>query len=155
MQNQKNVRNLTTLCYIEKDDCYLMLHRISKKNDINKDKWIGVGGHFELNESPEECLLREVKEETGLLIENPKLCGVKQFKISKTGERFICLFFKTDKFTGKLSSSDEGEVFWIKRTDLENYVLADGFGDMVKVFENDELSEIYYGRICKRRGRSY
>ena len=67
-------------------------------------------------------------------------------KISKTGERFICLFFKTDKFSGTLSSSDEGEVFWIKRADLENYVLADGFEDMVKVFENDELSEIYYGR---------
>ena len=53
-----SVKNLTTLCYIEKDNCYLMLHRISKKNDINKDKWIGVGGHFEINESPEECLLR-------------------------------------------------------------------------------------------------
>ena len=61
---------LTTLCYIEKDDCYLMLHRISKKNDVNRDKWIGVGGHFEKGESPEECLLREVKEETGLDVSN-------------------------------------------------------------------------------------
>ena len=59
----KNVQNLTTLCYIEKDDSYLMLHRVSKKNDINKDKWIGIGGHFQLNESPEECLLREAKED--------------------------------------------------------------------------------------------
>ena len=58
--------NLTTLCYIEKDNQYLMLHRVSKKQDVNKDKWIGVGGHFEADESPEECLLREVKEETGL-----------------------------------------------------------------------------------------
>ena len=59
MTNQKNanIKNLTTLCYIEKDGCYLMLHRISKKNDVNKDKWIGVGGHFQTNESPEECLL--------------------------------------------------------------------------------------------------
>lgn len=59
---------MTTLCYIEKDDCYLMLHRVSKKNDVNKDKWIGVGGHFEKDETPEECLLREVKEETGLTL---------------------------------------------------------------------------------------
>ena len=57
---------MTTLCYIERGDEYLMLHRVSKKNDVNKDKWIGVGGHFENQESPEECLLREVKEETGL-----------------------------------------------------------------------------------------
>ena len=59
---------LTTLCYIEKDDSYLMLHRVSKKNDENKDKWIGIGGHFEEGESPEECMLREVREETGLTI---------------------------------------------------------------------------------------
>jgi len=61
------MHSLTTLCYIEKENQYLMLHRISKKNDVNKDKWIGVGGHFEQDESPEECLLREVKEETGTI----------------------------------------------------------------------------------------
>ena len=59
---------MTTLCYIEKEDSYLMLHRVVKKKDVNKDKWIGVGGHFEEGESPEECLLREVKEETGLTL---------------------------------------------------------------------------------------
>ena len=73
MTNQKNASRLTTLCYIEKDDCYLMLHRISKKQDINKDKWIGVGGHFEDGESPEECLIREVREETGLELTSWKL----------------------------------------------------------------------------------
>ena len=62
----KEKSQLTTLCYIENQEQYLMLHRVSKKNDVNKDKWIGVGGHFEANESPEECLLREVHEETGL-----------------------------------------------------------------------------------------
>ena len=66
---------LTTLCYIEKDDKYLMLHRVSKKNDVNKDKWIGIGGHFEEGESPEECLLREVKEETGLTLTSYRFRG--------------------------------------------------------------------------------
>ena len=66
---------LTTLCYIEKEDSYLMLHRISKKNDVNKEKWIGVGGHFEKDESPEDCLLREVKEETGLDVKNIRYFG--------------------------------------------------------------------------------
>ena len=69
----------TTLCYIEKDDCYLMLHRVSKKNDINKDKWIGVGGHFQQNESPEECLLREAKEETGLTLTSYRFRGIVTF----------------------------------------------------------------------------
>ena len=72
-------RNLTTLCYIEKDHQYLMLHRIKKEQDINKDKWIGIGGHFEENETPEECLLREVKEETGLVLTKWKLRGIITF----------------------------------------------------------------------------
>ena len=72
---------LTTLCYIEKDDQYLMLHRVSKKNDVNKDKWIGIGGHFEEGESPEECLLREAKEETGLTLTGVMLCGRYYWKL--------------------------------------------------------------------------
>ena len=71
--------NLTTLCYIEKDESYLMLHRIKKEKDINKDKWIGVGGHFEKGESPEECLFREVQEETGLTLTSWKLRGIITF----------------------------------------------------------------------------
>ena len=66
----QQLRNLTTLCYIEQDGKYLMLHRTVKKNDVNKDKWIGVGGHFEADESPEECILREVKEETGIELDS-------------------------------------------------------------------------------------
>ena len=67
----QQLRNLTTLCYIEQDGKYLMLHRVKKENDINKDKWIGVGGHFEADESPEDCVLREVKEETGYTVRSP------------------------------------------------------------------------------------
>ena len=70
---------MTTLCYIEKDGAYLMLHRVSKKHDVNKDKWIGVGGHFEHNESPEECLLREVREETGLTLTSWRFRGLITF----------------------------------------------------------------------------
>ena len=73
---------LTTLCYIEKDDKYLMLHRVSKKNDVNKDKWIGVGGHFESGESPEDCLLREVKEETGLTLTSYRFRGILTFNFN-------------------------------------------------------------------------
>ena len=71
--------NLTTLCYIERGDEYLLLHRIKKKNDVNHDKWIGVGGHFEAGESPEECLLREVCEETGLTLTKWRFCGIVTF----------------------------------------------------------------------------
>ena len=77
---------LTTLCYIEKGDSYLMLHRVSKKHDVNKDKWIGIGGHFEENESPEECLLREAKEETGLDVSNAQGGYLFTYKRENPGE---------------------------------------------------------------------
>ena len=80
---------LTTLCYIEKDDSYLMLHRVSKKNDENKDKWIGIGGHFEEGESPEDCLLREAKEETGLTLTSWKFRGIVTFVSDVWGTEYI------------------------------------------------------------------
>lgn len=75
--------NLTTLCYIEQDEKYLMMHRVKKEKDINKDKWIGIGGHFEADESPEECLIREVKEETNLTLKSFQLRGVITFRSDK------------------------------------------------------------------------
>ena len=109
--------SLTTLCYIEKDDAYLMMHRIKKKNDVNEGKWIGVGGHFEENESPEECLLREVKEETGYTLTSYRFRGLVTF-ISNTGvTEYMCLY-TADGFEGELIPCNEGTLewdFWLRK----------------------------------------
>ncbi len=103
---------LTTLCYIEKDNCYLMLHRIKKQNDINKDKWIGVGGHFEWGESPEDCVIREVKEETGLTLNSARFCGLITFISDDKDCEYMALFHSND-FTGSLIDCDEGSLEWV------------------------------------------
>lgn len=108
--------------------------------------WPGIcfpGGHVEPGESFVESVIREVWEETGLVIENPILCGTKQFQTSK-GERYVVFFYKTNQFSGELKSSREGEVFWIPRKDLQNHTLCEDFVDMVRVFEEEGLSEFYY-----------
>jgi 8-oxo-dGTP diphosphatase len=110
-------------------------------------KWPGItfpGGHIEPGESFVRSTVREVKEETGLDVSDLRLCGMKQFTSEDNTYRYIVFFYKTDRFTGKLKSSDEGKVFWIERSELDSYVLADGFDKMLEIFENDELSENYY-----------
>ena len=112
---------------------------------LNPD-WPGItfpGGHVEPEESFTQSVIREVYEETGLTIEDPVLCGTKQFQ-TKTDARYVVFFYKTDRFSGELKSSDEGEVFWIPRTALGQHKMPDDFLDMVKVFESDNLSEFYY-----------
>ncbi|MBR6148023.1 MAG: 8-oxo-dGTP diphosphatase [Lachnospiraceae bacterium] len=103
---------LTTLCYIEKDDCYLMLHRVKKQNDINKDKYIGIGGHFEYGESPDDCLKREVMEETGLTLTDYRARGIITFVYGKDVVEYMHLFTATG-FEGNLIECDEGELVWI------------------------------------------
>lgn len=98
---------MTTLCYIEQDGKYLMLHRTKKKKDINKDKWIGVGGHAEEGEGPEECLLREVKEETGLTLTSYQFRGLITFISNECEPELMCLF-TADEFTGELITCNEG-----------------------------------------------
>ena len=103
---------LSTLCYIERNGKYLMLHRTVKKNDVNKDKWIGVGGHFEADESPEECLLREVKEETGYTLTSYRYRGIVTF-VSGGGVTEYMSLFTADGFEGEPISCDEGELEWV------------------------------------------
>lgn len=130
----------TNLCMVY-DDTGKILVQNRKDPD-----WPGLcfpGGHVEPGESFVVSAIREVWEETGLTIENPKLCGTKQFE-TKNGERYVVFFYKTNRFSGQLKSSEEGEVFWIAKEDLRKYTLCDDFESMIKVFESDELSEFYY-----------
>ena len=104
----------TTLCYIEKDGNYLMLHRVKKENDLNHDKWIGVGGKFEENESPEDCLLREAREETGLTLTKFRLCGVITFLSDEWEGEYMYLFHATD-YTGEIIECEEGVLEWVEK----------------------------------------
>lgn len=117
--------NLTTLCYIEKDDQYLMLHRVSKENDINKDKWIGVGGHFEPDESPEECLLREVREETGFTLTSYHFRGIVTFISDKWQTEYMCLY-TADGFEGEMTECEEGVLTWVPKSEIENLTIWEG-----------------------------
>ena len=108
---------MTTLCYIEKDGAYLMLHRVSKKHDVCKDKWIGVGGHFEISESPEECLLREVKEETGLTLTSWRFRGLVTFVAEGWDTEYMCLY-TADSHEGQILPCNEGVLEWVKKEDV-------------------------------------
>ena len=116
---------LTTLCYIEKDGKYLMLHRIKKKSDINQGKWIGVGGHFEEGESPEECLIREVQEETGLFLTQYAFRGIVTFATDVQQTEYMCLY-TAKAFEGELTACNEGELAWIDKEKIEELELWEG-----------------------------
>ncbi len=105
----------TTLCYITQGDQVLMLHRIKKENDINKDKWIGVGGKFLEGETPDECLLRETKEETGLTLTDYKLRGIVTFLTEDPTQGEYMYLFTASGFTGELADCDEGALKWVDR----------------------------------------
>lgn len=117
--------NLTTLCYIEKDGKYLMLHRVNKKEDGNQDKWIGVGGHFEEGESPDDCLVREVKEETGLTLTSYSFRGIVTFCWKDHPAEYMCLY-TAEGFEGTLRECDEGTLEWVDKKEIGNLNLWDG-----------------------------
>lgn len=115
----------TTLCYIERGEQYLMLHRVKKKNDINQDKWVGVGGKFEDKESPEECLLREVKEETGLTLTSYQYRGLVTFVSDQWVTEYMHLF-TADGFTGEMIECNEGNLEWVDKDKVKDLPIWTG-----------------------------
>jgi len=146
---------LTTLCYIEENGKYLMLHRTKKDNDENHDKWIGVGGHFEKGESPEDCLVREVKEETGLTLHSFDFRGIVTFVSDENPAEYMCLFTSKD-FSGEMISCNEGQLEWVDKEKICSLNLWEGdklflelltkdvpFFSMKLVYKNGRLVEKY------------
>ena len=129
--------NFTTLCYIEKENKYLMLHRTSKKKDGNKDKWIGVGGHFEKGESPEECLLREVKEETGLELTSYQFRGIVTFRSDEWPDEYMCLY-TADRYTGDIGNCDEGELVWVEKGKIMDLNIWEGDKIFLKLLTENQ-----------------
>lgn len=140
MMRSKEKITLTNMCMIHDEEGNVLVQN-------RKDRhWAGIvfpGGHVEQNESFVESVIREIKEETGLTIEQPKLCGIKQFWDSE-GDRYIVFLFKTSHFSGKVVSSDEGEVFWMKLNEINEDNCAKGFLDMIQIFNDDSIEELIY-----------
>ena len=126
----------TTLCYLERGDEYLMLHRTKKKNDENHDKWIGVGGKFEANESPEDCMRREIFEETGLTVTDYRYRGIVTFVSDIYETEYMHLFTVTDWY-GEARECDEGELAWIKKQKLFDLTLWQGDRIFLQLLQED------------------
>ena len=125
----------TTLCHIEKDGKYLMLHRIKKENDLNHDKWVGIGGKFEDGESPEQCNRRETLEETGLTLNSARYCGIVTFVSDKWETEYMHIFVSTD-FSGTLRECDEGVLEWVDKAEIYNLPLWEGDKIFLRLIEN-------------------
>ena len=138
----------TTLCYIEKDGCYLMLHRIKKENDENKDKWIGIGGKFEDKESPEDCVRRETLEETGLTLESYRYRGIVTFVSDIWPTEYMHLFH-ADAFSGQLKDCDEGVLEWLPKDKLYSLPMWEGDRIFLELLDKDvpffSLKLVYAG----------
>lgn len=129
--------SLTTLCYIEKSNQYLMMHRVKKEKDLNKDKWVGIGGHFEEGESPEECLVREVKEETGLILTSWKFRGIVTFLSNEWPEaEYMCLY-TADGYEGEIGPCNEGNLEWVDKDKVYDLPIWEGDKVFFKLLEED------------------
>lgn len=147
------ILKLTTICYIKKDNKTLMLHRVKRKNDVHYGKWVGLGGKMEQGETPEECIIREVKEESRLTIDKPLLRGILTFPKFKDGEDWYMFLFTADEFKGEIVEGDEGTLEWVNDSEVLNLNLWEGdklflrwmeegkFFSGKHVYENGELVE--------------
>lgn len=126
----------TVLCYIEKDGQYLMLHRTKKANDANKDKWIGIGGKMEERESPEDCLKREVLEETGLSLSSYRYCGIITF-VSDEWETEYMHLFHSDSFEGELTECSEGELCFIDKNQIFSLPVWEGDRIFIRLMQEN------------------
>ena len=127
----------STLIYVERGDEYLMLHRTKKENDLNHDKWIGIGGKFEENESPEDCMLREAREETGLTLTSWRYRGIVTFLSDRWETEYMHLF-TADGYSGTLRQCDEGDLAWIKKSELLKLRLWEGDKIFLRLLDSDE-----------------
>lgn len=139
----------TTLCYIEQNGAYLMLHRTKKENDENKDKWIGIGGRIEEGESPHDCVKREIYEETGLTVESPSYRGLITFVSDRYGTEYMHLFSAED-FSGELlPECDEGRLEWIEKIALYSLPMWEGDKIFLKLLDTERrffsLKLVYEG----------
>lgn len=141
----------TTLCYIEQNGKYLLLHRVKKKNDINKDKWIGIGGKFEEWESPEDCIRREALEETGLTLIRPKYRGIVTFISDGMNETEFMHLFTATEFEGSLKDCDEGVLEWVDKQKVHELPHWDGDLIFLALLERGEpffsLKLTYKGNV--------
>ena len=126
----------TTLCYLERDGKYLMLHRVKKANDPSHDKWIGVGGKFEDGESPEECALRETREETGLTLTSYRYRGLVTFVSDRWKTEYMHLF-TADAWEGELTACDEGELVWVEKSRLSSLPIWEGDKLFFRLLDED------------------
>ena len=127
----------TTLCYLEQDGKYLLLHRTKKKNDLNAGKWIGVGGRFEPGESPDECLVREVKEETGYSLRSWRFRGIVTFDADDAPETEYMHLFTSSDFIGDETVCDEGELRWVPIEEIERLPLWEGDRVFLRLLRED------------------
>ena len=143
----------TTLCYIERDGAYLMLHRTKKANDENHDKWIGIGGKFEAFESPYDCVLREAKEETGLTLTSLRYRGIVTFVSDQMPVAEYMHLFTADAFTGEIRECDEGDLEWIPIGDLRKLPMWEGDKIFLRLLQTNEpffsLKLVYEGETLR------
>ena len=140
--------NDTTLCYIERDGQYLMLHRTKKKDDANHDKWLGIGGHFEPGETPLDCVLREAREETGLTLLDARYRGIVHFRSDTWPDEDMHLFTAA-RFEGEMRACDEGDLEWIDKSRLLELTLWEGDRIFLKLLDTEaaffDLTLEYHG----------